>query len=155
MNGRSVSQKRRQIFRDGSRHIPRSSTPRRQGIGRLSCDTHYSARARSARIPAPKIATNKSCGSAKSHRRMEGHAHVPFPSSVTEGMPEGRQRRIPQMSTARERDGGRMQSGSVKGLILRLGWLSLTTRPDGTISRRVTHACPSPSIFFDSPSLLV
>lgn len=139
MNGRSVSQKRRQIFRDGSRHIPRSPTPRRRGIGRLSCDTRYSARACSTRVPAPKIAKNKSCGSAKSHRRMEARAHVPFPSSVTEDVPEGRQRRIPPMSTARERDGGRIQSGGVKGLILRLGWLSLTTRPDGAISRRAAR----------------
>ena len=36
---------------------------------------------------------------------------------MAEGTQEDRPRRIPQMSTARGRDGGRTQSGGVKGVI--------------------------------------
>ena len=65
----------------------------------------------------PPIAKTKSSSSAKSRKRKEARAHVPFPSSVAEGAPEDRPRRVPQMSTARGRDGGRTQSGGVKGVI--------------------------------------
>ena len=65
----------------------------------------------------PPIAKTRSSSSAKSRKRKEARAHVPFPSSVAEGAPEDRPRRVPQMSTARGRDGGRTQSGGVKGVI--------------------------------------
>jgi cysteine protease ATG4 len=68
-------------------------------------------------FPPPIIAKTKSSSSAKSRKRKEARAHVPFPSSVAEGVQEDRPRRIPQMSTARGRDGGRTQSGGVKGVI--------------------------------------
>ena len=69
-------------------------------------------------FPPPIIAKTKSSSSAKSRKRKEPRvAHVPFPSSVAEGVQEDRPRRIPQMSTARGRDGGRTQSGGVKGVI--------------------------------------
>ena len=64
----------------------------------------------------PPIAKTKS-SSAKSRKRKEARAHVPFPSSVAEGAPEDRPRRVTQMSTARGRDGGRPQSEVVKGVI--------------------------------------
>jgi hypothetical protein len=67
-------------------------------------------------FPPPIIAKTKSSSSAKS-RKQEPRAHVPFPSSVTEGVQEDRPPRIPQMSTARGRDGGRTQSGGVNGVI--------------------------------------
>ena len=67
--------------------------------------------------PPPVIAKTKSSSSAKSRKRKEARAPVPFPSSATEGGPEDRPRRVPQMSTARGRDGGRTQSGGVKGVI--------------------------------------
>ena len=44
--------------------------------------------------------------------------HVTFPSGAAEGGQEDRPRRIPQMSTARGRDGRRTQSGSVKGVVV-------------------------------------
>ena len=51
-------------------------------------------------------------GAKSSRKRKEARiANVPFPSSVTED--ENRPRRVPQMSTARGQDGGRMQSGGV------------------------------------------
>ena len=69
-------------------------------------------------FPPPIIAKTKSSSSAKSRKRKEPRvAHVPFPSSGAEGVQEDRPRRIPQMSTARGRDGGRTQSGGVKGVI--------------------------------------
>jgi hypothetical protein len=68
-------------------------------------------------FPPPIIAKTKSSSSAKSRKRKEARAHVPFPSSVQEDVQEDRPRRIPQMSTARGRDGGRTQSGGVKGVI--------------------------------------
>jgi cysteine protease ATG4 len=68
-------------------------------------------------FPPPIIAKTKSSSSGKSRKRKEPRAHVPFPSSVQEGVQEDRPRRIPQMSTARGRDGGRTQSGGVKGVI--------------------------------------
>ena len=69
-------------------------------------------------FPPPIIAKTKSSSSAKSRKRKEPRvAHVPFPSSVAEGTQEDRPRRIPQMSTARGRDGGKTQSGGVKGVI--------------------------------------
>jgi cysteine protease ATG4 len=69
------------------------------------------------RIPTPIIAKTKSSSSTRSSRkRKEARvANVLFPSSVTEG--EDRPRRVLQMSTARGRDGGRTQSGGVKGVI--------------------------------------
>jgi cysteine protease ATG4 len=67
--------------------------------------------------PPPVMAKAKSSSSAKSRKRKEARAHVPFPSSVVEDAPEDRPRRVPQMSTARGRDGGRTQSGGVKGVI--------------------------------------
>ncbi|KAH9020204.1 hypothetical protein EDB85DRAFT_532534 [Lactarius pseudohatsudake] len=70
-------------------------------------------------FPPAMIAKTKSSSSAKSRKRKEARATVPvpFPSSVAEGAPEDRPRRVPQMSTARGRDGGRTQSGGVKGVI--------------------------------------
>ena len=71
-------------------------------------------------FPPPIIAKTKSFSSAESPKREEprvAHAHVPFPSSVAEGVQEDMPRRIPQMSTARGRDGRRTQSGGVKGVI--------------------------------------
>ena len=69
-------------------------------------------------FPPRIIAKTKSSSSAKSRKRKELRvAHVPFPPSVAEGTQEDRRRRIPQMSTARGRDGGRTQSGGVKGVI--------------------------------------
>ncbi|KAN0134671.1 hypothetical protein V8E53_007456 [Lactarius tabidus] len=68
-------------------------------------------------FPPPIIAKTKSSSSAKSRKRKEARAHVPFPSSVQEDVQEDRPRRVPQMSTARGRDGGRTQSGGVKGVI--------------------------------------
>ena len=66
----------------------------------------------------PIIAKTTSSSSAKSRKRKEPRvAHVPLPSSVAEGTQEDRPRRIPQMSTAKGRDGGRTQSGGVKGVI--------------------------------------
>ncbi|TFY74660.1 hypothetical protein EWM64_g9352 [Hericium alpestre] len=41
--------------------------------------------------------------------------HFPFPSSQAEGPEE--KKRVPQMSNARARDGGRTQSGGVKGVV--------------------------------------
>ena len=69
-------------------------------------------------FPPPIIAKTKSSSSAKSSRkRKEARAaNVPFPSSVTEGE-DCPPRSVPQMSTARGRDGGRTQSGGVKGVI--------------------------------------
>ena len=58
----------------------------------------------------------KSSRSAKNRKRKEARAHVSFPSSVVEGS-QDRPRRVPQMSTAHGRDGGRTQSGGVKGVI--------------------------------------
>ena len=73
----------------------------------------------STAFPSLIIAKTKLSSSAKSRKRKDvrAHAHVPFPSSVAEGTQEDRPRRIPQMSTARGRDGGRTQSGGVKGVI--------------------------------------
>ena len=68
-------------------------------------------------LPPPIIAKTESSSSAKSRKRKEPRAHVPFPTSVAEGAQENRPRRIPQMSTARGRDGGRTQNGVVKGVI--------------------------------------
>jgi len=65
---------------------------------------------------APMMAKTKSSSSTKSRKRKEARAPVPFPSSQAEGA-DDRPRRIPQMSTARGRDGGRTQSGGVKGVI--------------------------------------
>ncbi|KAF8266378.1 hypothetical protein EI94DRAFT_1733232 [Lactarius quietus] len=67
--------------------------------------------------PLEPPACSKSSSSTKSRKRKEHRAHVPFPSSVVEGTSEDRPRRVPQMSTARGRDGGRTQSGGVKGVI--------------------------------------
>ncbi|KAH8980199.1 hypothetical protein EDB92DRAFT_1937183 [Lactarius akahatsu] len=61
-------------------------------------------------FPPAMIAKTKSSSSAKSRKRKEARATVP-------GAPEDRPRRVPQMSTARGRDGGRTQSGGVKGVI--------------------------------------
>ena len=63
--------------------------------------------------PPPIVTKTKSSSSAKSSRkRKEARtANVPFPSSVTEG--KDRPRCVPQMSTARGRDGGRTQSEGV------------------------------------------
>jgi len=44
---------------------------------------------------------------------IEARAPVPFPSSWADGA-EDRPPRVPQMSTARDRDGGQTQSGGVK-----------------------------------------
>ena len=83
----------------------------------------------------PIIAKTKSSSSAKSRKRKEPRvAHVPIPSSVAEGTQEDRPRRIPQMSTARGRDGGRTQSGGVKGVIAPdpdLGMTEPDDDPDG------------------------
>jgi cysteine protease ATG4 len=68
-------------------------------------------------VPPMMMTKTKSSSSTKSRKRKEARAPVPFPSS---SQPEGvddRPRRIPQMSTARARDGGRTQSGGVKGVI--------------------------------------
>ena len=65
---------------------------------------------------APMMAKTKSSSSTKSRKRKEARAPVPFPSSQAEGA-DDRPRRVPQMSTARGRDGGRTQSGGVKGVI--------------------------------------
>jgi len=67
----------------------------------------------------PMMAKAKSSSSGKSRKRKEARAPVPvpFPSSTVEGGAEDRPRRVPQMSTARGRDGGRTQSGGVKGVI--------------------------------------
>lgn len=64
--------------------------------------------------PPMMMAKTKSSSSTKSRKRKEARAHVPFPTSAAE---EERPRRVPQMSTARGRDGGRTQSGGVKGVI--------------------------------------
>ncbi|KAI0245661.1 hypothetical protein BJV78DRAFT_1287349 [Lactifluus subvellereus] len=70
-----------------------------------------------AGTPSPTTMTKvKSSSSAKSRKRKDARAPVPFPSSAAEGG-DDRPRRIPQMSTARGRDGGRTQSGGVKGVI--------------------------------------
>jgi cysteine protease ATG4 len=69
-----------------------------------------------AAVP-PMMVKAKSSSSTKSRKRKEARAPVPFPSSqATEGA-DDRPRRVPQMSTARGRDGGRTQSGGVKGVI--------------------------------------
>jgi cysteine protease ATG4 len=91
-------------------------------------------------VPAPPMAKTKSSSSnsAKSRKKHRKEARapalspsvsVPFPSSsprqnqgVTaaegaQGAEEDTSRRIPQMSMARGRDGGRTQSGGVKGVI--------------------------------------
>ena len=62
-------------------------------------------------FPPPIVTKTKSSSSAKSSRkRKEARAaNVPFPSNVMEG--EDCPRPVPQMSTARGRDGGRTQSG--------------------------------------------
>ena len=65
----------------------------------------------------PPIAKTRSSSSAKSRKHKEARAQGPFPSSAAEGTQEDRPRRVPQMSTARGRDGGRTQSGGVKGVI--------------------------------------
>jgi len=64
----------------------------------------------------PMMIKTKSSSSTKSRKRKEARAPVPFPMSQAEGA-DDRPRRIPQMSTARGRDGGRTQSGGVKGVI--------------------------------------
>ena len=66
---------------------------------------------------APMMAKTKSSSSTKSRKRKEARAPVPFPSSQAEGTDDRSPRRVPQMSTARGRDGGRTQSGGVKGVI--------------------------------------
>ena len=87
---------------------------------------------------APMMAKTKSSssnsGKSRKHRKearapaISPSASVPFPSSspsreqgVVAGTPadgdDGLSGRIPQMSTARARDGGRTQSGGVKGVI--------------------------------------
>ena len=87
---------------------------------------------------APMMAKTKSSssnsGKSRKHRKearapaISPSAPVPFPSSspsreqgVAVGTPadgdDGLSGRIPQMSTARARDGGRMQSGGVNGVI--------------------------------------
>ncbi|KAF8269999.1 hypothetical protein EI94DRAFT_1828625, partial [Lactarius quietus] len=76
--------------------------------------------------PSLIIGKGKSPSRTKSRKRKEHRAHVPFPSSTVEGASENRPRRIPQMTTARGRDGGRTQSGSVKdAIVLSPGRLSL------------------------------
>jgi cysteine protease ATG4 len=65
----------------------------------------------------PMMAKAKSSGSTKSRKRKEARAPVPFPSSSQAEGADDRPRRLPQMSTARGRDGGRTQSGGVKGVI--------------------------------------
>ena len=70
-----------------------------------------------AAVPLPMMmAKAKSSSSTKNRKRKEARAPVPFPSSQAEGT-DDRPRRVPQMSTARGRDGGRTQSGGVKGVI--------------------------------------
>ncbi|KAI9461081.1 cysteine protease required for autophagy [Russula earlei] len=64
----------------------------------------------------PMMAKAKSSSSTKSRKRKETRMTVPFPSCQAEGT-DDRPRRVPQMSTARARDGGRTQSGGVKGVI--------------------------------------
>ena len=87
---------------------------------------------------APMMAKTKSSssnsGKSRKHRKearapaISPSTSVPFPSSspsreqgVAAGTPadgdDGLSGRIPQMSTARARDGGRMQSGGVNGVI--------------------------------------
>jgi cysteine protease ATG4 len=65
----------------------------------------------------PMMAKAKSSGSTKSRKRKEARPFVPFPSSSQAEGTDERPRRVPQMSTARGRDGGRTQSGGVKGVI--------------------------------------
>ena len=64
----------------------------------------------------PMMVKTKSSSSTKSRKRKEARAPVPFPVSQAEGA-DDRPRRVPQMSTTRGRDGGRTQSGGVKGVI--------------------------------------
>ncbi|KAH9991015.1 hypothetical protein BJV77DRAFT_560490 [Russula vinacea] len=124
---------------------------------------------------APMMAKTKSSssnsGKSRKHRKearapaISPSASVPFPSSspsreqgVVAGTPadvdDGLSGRIPQMSTARARDGGRTQSGGVKGVIslepgrsrnLSLGqswsWLSLRLIRMGTIFRALSLVC--------------
>lgn len=56
---------------------------------------------------------------------------MPFPSSVVEGVPKDGPRRVPQMSTARGRDGRRTRSGVVKGVITPNAWPADSDDPDG------------------------
>lgn len=72
-----------------------------------------------AALMPPMMTKAKSSSSGKSRKRKEARAPVPvpFPSSTSEGGAEDRPRRVPRMSTARGRDGGRTQSGGVKGVI--------------------------------------
>ncbi|KAN0133892.1 Peptidase family C54 domain containing protein [Lactarius tabidus] len=65
----------------------------------------------------PPIVKTKSPSSAKSQKPKEASVYAPFPSNVTQGAQEDRPRRVPQMSTSRGRNGGRTQSGGVKGVI--------------------------------------
>jgi len=82
-------------------------------------------------VPAapPMMAKAKSSSSTKSRKRKEARAAVPFPSSQSEGT-DDRPRRVPQMSTTRGRDGGRTQSGGVKGVIEPEHGLELELEPE-------------------------
>ncbi|KAI0259535.1 hypothetical protein BC834DRAFT_943164 [Gloeopeniophorella convolvens] len=74
----------------------------------------------SASAPFPIAPPLKTAASAGGRRRTDGQATrapVPFPSSAAVEAAEERPRRVPQMSTARARDGGRTQSGGVRGVI--------------------------------------
>jgi cysteine protease ATG4 len=70
-------------------------------------------------VPAPMMSKTKSSSSTQSRKRKEARTvvAVPFPSSQASGADDRPARRVPQMSTARGRDGGRTQSGGVKGVI--------------------------------------
>ncbi|KAA1476293.1 hypothetical protein DENSPDRAFT_784808 [Dentipellis sp. KUC8613] len=79
-------------------------------------------------LPTP-VSDPQASGGAKARKSRKGRGgpdvpivktpqpqqHFPFPSS--QGESEERAKRVPQMSTARARDGGRTQSGGVKGVM--------------------------------------
>jgi hypothetical protein len=69
--------------------------------------------AATAVLVPPRMAKAESTpeGSTKSRKRKEVRAPAPFPSSSQAKGADDRPRRLPQMSTARGRDGGRTQRG--------------------------------------------
>jgi len=96
-------------------------------MGRSSADTRDASRCHAASVPQHGRLECRSWGSAydqlktklsnimKSRKRKEAPAPAPFPLSG--GGADDRPRRVPQVSTAHRRDGGRTQSGGVHGVI--------------------------------------
>ncbi len=121
---------------------PLDATPPSKALFQKGSDTGAASVPRPTGIAKTKSSSSNG-GKSRKHRKEAGRASpsvsVPFPTSSPPSTPPSSQtaggkgaavvggpggddgedlsRRIPQMSTARARDGGRTQSGGVKGVI--------------------------------------